>query len=96
VVEPGRRSLGTAQTIQHLAADIGVTRCYVVGNKVRDQADRDYIRSNLPDLPVIGFLSAHPRAVEADMRGEAIFDAVPELVKEARQIAAAFDQAMVT
>lgn len=96
VVEPGRRSLGTAQTIQHLAADIGVTRCYVVGNKVRDQADRDYIRSNLPDLPVIGFLSAHPRAVEADMRGEAIFDAVPELVKEARQIAAAFDQALVT
>jgi CO dehydrogenase maturation factor len=96
VVEPGRRSLGTAQTIQHLAADIGVTRCYVVGNKIRDQADRDYIRSNLPDLPVIGFLSAHPRAVEADMRGEAIFDAVPELVKEARQIAAAFDQAMVT
>jgi CO dehydrogenase maturation factor len=96
VVEPGRRSLGTAQTIQHLAADIGVTRCYVVGNKVRDQADRDYIRSNLPDLPVIGFLSAHPRAVEADMRGEAIFDAVPELVKEARQIAAAFDEAMVT
>jgi CO dehydrogenase maturation factor len=96
VVEPGRRSLGTAQTIQHLAADIGVTRCYVVGNKVRDQADRDYIRSNLPDLPVIGFLSAYPRAVEADMRGEAIFDAVPELVKEARQITAAFDQAMVT
>ncbi|MEJ2560395.1 MAG: ArsA-related P-loop ATPase [Anaerolineae bacterium] len=96
VVEPGRRSLGTAQTIQHLAADIGVTRCYVVGNKVRDQADREYVRSNLPDLPVIGFLSAHPRAVEADMRGEAIFDAVPELVKEARQIAAAFDQAMVT
>lgn len=96
VVEPGRRSLGTAQTIQHLAADIGVTRCYVVGNKIRDQADRDYIRSNLPDLPVIGFLSAHPRAIEADMRGEAIFDAVPELVKEARQIVAAFDQAMVT
>jgi CO dehydrogenase maturation factor len=96
VVEPGRRSLSTAQTIQHLAADIGVTRCYVVGNKVRDQADRDYIRSNLPDLPVIGFLPVHPRAVEADIRGEAIFDAVPELVEEARQIAAAFDRAMVT
>jgi CO dehydrogenase maturation factor len=95
VVEPGRRSLGTAQTIQALAADIGVTRCYVVGNKVRDESDREYIRTTLPaDLPVIGFLSAHPRAVEADMRGEAIFDAVPELVEEARQIAAAFDKAI--
>ena len=96
VVEPGRRSLGTAQTIQQLAADIGITRCYVVGNKVRDQADRDYIQNSLPDMPVIGFLSADPRAVEADMRGEAIFDAAPELVEEARQIAAAFDQAITT
>jgi len=96
VVEPGRRSLGTAQNIQSLAADIGIKRCYVVGNKVRDQADRDYIVSELPSLDVIGFLSANPRAVEADMRGEAIFDAVPELVEEAHQIAAAFDKAMVT
>jgi CO dehydrogenase maturation factor len=95
VVEPGRRSLSTAQNIRQLAIDIGVTHCYVVGNKVRDEADRDYIRRSLPpDLSVIGFLSANPQAVEADMRGEAIFDAVPELVTEARQIAASFDQAM--
>lgn len=90
VVEPGRRSLGTAQTIRQLAADIGITRCYVVGNKVRDGADRDYIVSELPGLEVIGFLSANPRAVEADKRGQAIFDAVPELVEEARQVAVAF------
>ena len=94
VVEPGRRSLGTAQNIKGLAADIGITRCYVVGNKIRDQADRDYIKDSLPELEVIGFLSADPRAVEADMRGEAIFDAVPEMVEEARQVAAVFDEAV--
>ena len=94
VVEPGRRSLGTARTIQSLAADIGISRCYVVGNKVRDEADRDFVRDSLPSLDVIGFLSADPRAVEADRRGEAIFDAVPELVDEARHIAAAFDEAI--
>jgi CO dehydrogenase maturation factor len=95
VVEPGQRSLGTALTIRRLAADIGVKRCYIVGNKIRTEADGDYIRRQLPaDLPVIGFLSANPRAVEADMRGEAIFDAVPEMVAEARQIVAAFDQTM--
>jgi CO dehydrogenase maturation factor len=94
VVEPGRRSLGTARTIQSLAADIGITRCFVVGNKVRDEADRDFVRDSLPSLDVIGFLSADPRAVEADRRGEAIFDAVPELVDEARHIAAAFDEAI--
>ncbi len=95
VVEPGRRSLSTAQNIQKLAADIGVTHCYVVGNKIRNEGDRDFIRRNLPDnLPVIGFMSTNPRAVEADMRGEAIFDAVPEMVDEARQIAAVFDEEM--
>jgi CO dehydrogenase maturation factor len=95
VVEPGRRSLSIAQTIYKLANDIGVTHCYVVGNKVRDQADRDFIRSALPeDLPIIGFLSADPRAVEADVKGQAVFDAAPELVVEARRIAGAFDHAI--
>lgn len=93
VVEPGRRSLSTAQTIQRLAADIGLTRCYAVGNKMRDETDRDYIRQQLdPALPVIGFLSANPRAVEADMQGQAVFEAAPELVVEARQIMAAFTE----
>jgi CO dehydrogenase maturation factor len=94
VVEPGRRSLSTAQAIHRLAADIGIQRCYLVGNKVRGQADQDFIRAGMPGLPVIGFLSLNPRAVEADVRGQAIFEAVPELVTEARQIVAVFDQAM--
>jgi CO dehydrogenase maturation factor len=88
--------LSSAQNIRQLAADIGVAHCYVVGNKVRDEADRTYIRRNLPsDLPVIGFLSANPQAVEADMRGEAIFDAAPKLVEEARQAATTFDQMII-
>lgn len=96
VVEPGKRSLGTAKTILRLAQDIGVKRCYVVGNKVRHEKDRDYIRANLqPDLPVIGFLSASPEAIEADMRGEAIFDAAPGLVEEVRQIIAALEPDLV-
>jgi CO dehydrogenase maturation factor len=96
VVEPGRRSLVTARTIQKLAADISINHCYAVGNKVRDEADRNYIQSNLHDLPVIGFLSAHPGAVEADMRGDAIFDVAPELVEEARQVVSAFGQVATT
>lgn len=90
VVEPGQRSLSTARTIHHLAQDIGVTRCYVVGNKVRDETDRTFIRANLStDLPVIGFLSVAPGVIEADRRGQAVFDAVPELVAEARQVVTA-------
>jgi len=64
----------------------------VVGNKVSSESDRDYIRASLSGLPVVGFLSANGDAVDADRRGEAIFDAVPEMVDEARQIIATFEQ----
>jgi CO dehydrogenase maturation factor len=95
VVEPGMRSLSTAQAIRKLAADIGVTRAYVVGNKVRNQADRDFISRNLPaDMPVAGFLSHSAAAVEADMRGQAVFDAAPALLAEARAIVEKLDEAV--
>src|SRR4030065_3115 len=38
VVEPTRRSLGTAAQIKKLAADIGLTRLWLVGDKVRTES----------------------------------------------------------
>jgi len=91
VVEPGRRSLQTAHQIRRLAQDIRIPRCYVVGNKVRGEADEEFIRQHGPDVPVLGFLPVEPRVVEADLRGEAVFDVAPRLVEEARAIANALD-----
>ncbi|MFQ6058736.1 MAG: AAA family ATPase [Anaerolineae bacterium] len=88
VVEPGRRSIYTAQTIVRLAGDIGLERVYAVGNKVRDQSDRDFIAAHLPpDLPLLGFLSLSPLAIEADLKGVPVFDLDPQLVAEAQAIA---------
>ena len=39
VVEPTRRSLGTAAQIKKLANDIGLTRLWLVGNKVRNSEE---------------------------------------------------------
>ena len=87
VVEPGQRSVRTAQTISRLAADIGIEEMYVVGNKVRDQSDRDFIAESLPGFRMIGFLSASPQAIEADLRGVSVFDLDPQMVEEAQAIA---------
>jgi CO dehydrogenase maturation factor len=87
VVEPGQRSLRTAETISSLAADIGIERIYVVGNKVRGQADRDFITESLPSFRVIGFLSESPLAIEADRKGITVFDLDPQMVKEAEAVA---------
>lgn len=87
VVEPGRRSLQTAQAIRGLASDIGLERIYVVGNKVRNQTDRDFIIQNLPGYQIIGFLSNTPKAIEADLKGVSVFDFDEEIVEEAEVIA---------
>ena len=92
VVEPGRRSLQTAELIQALAQDIGVPRLYLVGNKVRDERDRQFIREHGPTLAVLGFLSHSPEAIEADRNGVPVFDIAPRLVREAQLITAELDR----
>ena len=92
VVEPGRRSLQTALLIQRLAQDIGIPNLYLVGNAVRDEADRQFIREQGPNLPILGFLSYSPEAIEADMKGVAVFEIAAQLVQEAQLIAAELDR----
>ena len=54
VVEPTRRSLGTAIQIKKLATDIGITRFWLVGNKVAIQDDIDFLEREKPDIPLPG------------------------------------------
>lgn len=90
VVEPGRRSLATAARIRQLAADIGITRVYAVGNKVRGASDWDFLKSESP-VPLVGYLSANTELTEADMHGVGVFGNAPQAVAEARSIAAALE-----
>ena len=92
VVEPGRRSLNTAHQIAFLAQHIGVKNTYVVGNKVRNDADRVFITEEAGDLPVIGYLPFSMDAIGADMSGRAVYDAAPELVEAARKVAERLDE----
>jgi CO dehydrogenase maturation factor len=96
VVEPGGRSVATAAQIKSLAADVGITKLFLVGNKVRTPEDRAYIEAHSPGLPVLGFLPYTPLAQEADRLGAATYDMVPEMVEAARVIAARLEQALET
>lgn len=87
VVEPTRRSLGTAAQIKKLANDIGLTRLWLVGNKVRNQDEADFLRAETPGLPVLGLLHADLAVQEADRLGIAVYDHVPALKQAAWQMA---------
>lgn len=87
VVEPTRRSLGTAAQIKKLAMDIGLKRILLVGNKVRNQDEVDFLQKETPGLPVLGLLPADLAVQEADRIGIAVYDHVPSLRHEATRIA---------
>lgn len=87
VVEPTRRSLGTAEQIKKLAQDIGLTRLWLVGNKVRNQEEADFLHKETPGLPVLGLLPADLQVQEADRKGLAVFDYVPVLRAESLRMA---------
>ncbi len=86
VVEPGQRSVQTAHHVARLALDLGITRCYVVGNKVRGDRDREFIRAQVAPLPVLGFMSYNPAVAEADLAGRSPYGADPLLESEVQQI----------
>lgn len=69
VVEPGRRSIETAGHIRQLAAEIGLTRIKLVGNKVRGARDRDFLERNLSDFDFLGFMPYDDALIEADLEG---------------------------
>ncbi len=89
VVEPTRRSLGTAAQIKKLANDIGLTRLYLVGNKVRDEEEASFLNAETPGLPVLGFLPADLKVQEADRLGIPVYDYVPALKEAADKMASA-------
>ncbi len=66
VVEPGRRSIETAENIKGLASEIGIENLAIVGNKVRNESDRNFIESNLPGFDFLGFIPYDQAVIEAD------------------------------
>jgi CO dehydrogenase maturation factor len=87
VVEPTRRSLGTAAQIKKLANDIGLHRLWLVGNKVRDDDEANFLNEETPGIPVLGVLPADLAVQEADRLGIAVYDYVPSLQESANQMA---------
>ncbi len=86
VVEPGRRSVETAQHVRQLAKDLGLTKVAVVGNKVRGPEDEEFLRKNIPDLPILGFLPFDQKIIEADLTGKPPYELSPSLLEAARRI----------
>lgn len=72
VVDPGRRSIETALRIGILAGDIGLKSVSVIGNRVRSDADREFLRGALSGLRFAGFVPYAESLLDAERSREGI------------------------
>jgi CO dehydrogenase maturation factor len=79
VVEPGRNSLETAHRIARLAKDIGLENIAVVGNKVHNQREREFITSGLTGFELLGFIPYDQTMMDADVSGKSLVNASPSI-----------------
>jgi len=86
VIEPGRRSLETADRIGKLAKDIGLHNIVLVGNKLRSQDDEKFLISSLPSFEFLGFIPYDQAVVDADLANRSVIDASLQVISEVRNI----------
>ncbi len=75
VVEPGRRSVETALRIQIMAADIGLTKISLIGNRIRSPRDEAFLVDLLPGMPFAGFVPYDDLIRDAETAGRSVWGA---------------------
>jgi len=93
VVEPSRRSIETAYRIDKLAREIGLHNIAIVANKVRSQAEKEFLTSSLPGFKFLGFIPYDQAIVEADVSNSSVLDASQPVNSEVEKIYHALMQA---
>jgi CO dehydrogenase maturation factor len=94
VVEPGMRSVQTAQRVQRLAADIGIPRTLVVLNKISDPHDRVILEQALDGQKIVGELPYCPHLVRADLEGSPVDLREAAFAGAVRRLAGALESLM--
>jgi CO dehydrogenase maturation factor len=86
VVEPGQRSIQTANTVKDMAKDLGVKKVFVVANKIRDERDTAFLKDNIKDMEFLGVIKFNQSVMDADLSGDSPFERASEVVGEVREI----------
>jgi CO dehydrogenase maturation factor len=87
VIEPGSRSVDTAKAIIDLGKDIGLYDFGIVGNKIRNDRQSDWIRSQFELSQVLGMIPYSESIQDADLKREALIDTIdPDLKAQFQKI----------
>ncbi|MCH7556321.1 MAG: AAA family ATPase [Planctomycetes bacterium] len=85
VVEPGSRSIETANNIAKMAKELGIGCVGTIANKITEPAQVEVIKSQLKDTVLLGTLRYSRSLQEADLRREPVFGADAEVTEHLKQ-----------
>ena len=74
VVEPGLRSIKTAEKIMAMGDEIGIRNFGIIGNKVRTAEEKEWIGKQFPARQIHGIISYHDMIRDSDLMQEPLID----------------------
>lgn len=86
VIEPGARSVQTYRNVKRLAEGLGVKEVKVVANKIRNEADEEFVKSKIPVEDLLGFIHYNAEVIEADREGVSPYGFSEAVTKEISDI----------
>lgn len=86
VVEPGQRSIQTALMVKDMAVGLGVKKVFVVANKVRNNADMEFIKKHTTGIELIGAIPFNQQVMDADIEGMSPYAKSSDLVKDIKTV----------
>ena len=82
VVEPGGRSIETANNMAKMAIDLGIKKVAAIANKITETSQTDVIKSELRDIDLLGTLPYSRSVQQADLNRTPVISADTELLQQ--------------
>jgi len=82
VVEPGGRSIETANNMAKMAIDLGIKNVAAIANKITEATQTDAINSQLKDITLLGTVPYSRSVQKADLNRTPVIRADVELVEQ--------------
>jgi CO dehydrogenase maturation factor len=86
VVEPGGRSIETANNMAKMAQELGIGSVAAIANKITNSSQTDLITSQLKHIALLGSISYSQAVQNSDMNRSPVFISDQDIVQHLRKI----------
>jgi CO dehydrogenase maturation factor len=86
VVEPGGRSIETANNMAKMGRELGIECVAAVANKITETSQIDIIKRQLPNVELLGSLQYSRALQQADLGRAPVLGADAEIINELKQV----------